>query len=410
MPPALARNLSLAGEAETLEQRVENLDALSAILPALAGPERTDQLAALLTQDDISTLRHLAQEGIGENSLRALTSDCSYLEGWCVAATGEHLPWPAPVPLILKFIAHHLWDPDKKRCDPSHGMPEDVAGTLEDQKLLRVPKNTAGLRPPHAVSTVQRRLASWSTLHRWRGVLGDFSAPDVRSALRLAVRVADRPKARKSRQALTADLLERLVATCNGTDYGAPCLVDLRDKALLLVGFASGGRRRSELSGLRFNQITREDPLPADPNDPGSDLLPAASLRLGRTKTEDSSHDNAVLLIGRSVEALEIWLEAARISEGPVFRAIDRWGNVKTRSLTPQSVNAIVKARCIRAGLNPDDFSAHGLRSGFLTEAANRDIPIQDAMQQSRHRSLAQASSYYNDAGRSRRRSARMLG
>lgn len=115
-------------------------------------------------------------------------------------------------------------------------------------------------------------------------------------------------------------------------------------------------------------------------------------------------------MIGRPVEALEIWLDAARISEGPVFRAIDRWGNVKTRNLTPQSVNTIVKARCIRAGLNPEDFSAHGLRSGFLTEAANRAIPIQDAMQQSRHRSLAQASSYYNDAGRSRRRSARMLG
>lgn len=256
-----------------LNEKIESLDALAAILPALAGPERTDQLAALLGEEDIATLRHLASEGIGENSLKALTSDCSYLEGWCVAATGEHLPWPAPVPLILKFIAHHLWDPDKKRSDPSHGMPEDVAGTLEDQKLLRIPKNTVGLRPPHAVSTVQRRLASWSTLHRWRGVQGDFSAPDVRSALRLAIRVADQPKARKSRKALTADLLERLLATCDGMDYAAPCLVDLRDKALLLVGFASGGRRRSELSGLRLTQIASEDPLPADPNDPGSDLL-----------------------------------------------------------------------------------------------------------------------------------------
>uniref|UniRef100_UPI003A988081 tyrosine-type recombinase/integrase n=1 Tax=Roseibium aggregatum TaxID=187304 RepID=UPI003A988081 len=109
-------------------------------------------------------------------------------------------------------------------------------------------------------------------------------------------------------------------------------------------------------------------------------------------------------------EALRTWLEAAPIVEGAVFRAIDRWGNVKTRGLTPQSVNAILKSRCALAGLDPAEFSAHGLRSGFLTEAANRDIPIQDAMQQSRHRSLAQASSYYNDAGRSRRRSARMLG
>jgi len=394
----------------TLDQRIEKLDALAAILPALAGQDRADQLAHLLTDDDIDTLRHLAQEGMGANSLRALTSDFSYLEAWCLAATGENLPWPAPVPLILKFIAHHLWDPEKRKVDPTHGMPDQVAEALEDRKLLRTRKNTAGLRPPHAVATVQRRLASWSTLHRWRSLEGPFSSPDVRSAMRLAVRVADRPRARKSRKAVTADCLELLLATCGGADHARPSLKDLRDKAVLLVGFASGGRRRSELAGLRLSQIEWLDPLPADPNDPDSDLLPAAGLRLGRTKTEGAVDDNSVLLIGRPVDALKTWLEAATITEGAVFRAIDRWGNLKSRGLTPQSVNTILKERCALAGLDPKDFSAHGLRAGFLTEAANRDIPIQDAMQQSRHRSLAQASSYYNDAGRGRRRSARMLG
>ncbi|WP_052001959.1 tyrosine-type recombinase/integrase [Labrenzia sp. C1B10] len=400
---------TLAEEEKAISNRVEHLDTLSAILPALAGSDRAEQLARLLTDEDIDTLRHLAREGMGENSLRALTSDFSYLEGWCLAATGSPLPWPAPAPLILKFIAHHLWDSEKKMSDPSHGMPDDVAVSLEAQKLLRGPKSDR-LRLPHAISTVQRRLASWSTLHRWRSLQGHFSDPDVRSAMRLASRVADRPKAKKSRKAITADCLELLLATCNGTDYAAPSLMDIRDRALLLVGFASGGRRRSELSGMRFGQITWEGFLPLDPSDPESDLLPAASLRLGRTKTEESSDDNSVLLIGRSVDALKAWLEAARIQDGAVFRAIDQWGNLKTRALTPQSVNAIVKKRCALAGLDPQDFSAHGLRSGFLTEAANRDIPIQDAMLQSRHRSLAQASSYYSDAGRSRRRSARLLG
>ncbi|NKX67873.1 tyrosine-type recombinase/integrase (plasmid) [Labrenzia sp. 5N] len=395
---------------QAMRDKIETLDTLSAILPALAGSDRAEQLARLLTDEDIDTLRHLAREGMGENSLRALTSDFSYLEGWCLAATGSPLPWPAPAPLILKFIAHHLWDSEKKISDPGHGMPEDIATQLEAQGLLRSAKNTAGQRPPHAPATVQRRLASWSTLHRWRGLTGDFSAAEVRSAMRLAVRVADRPRARKSRKAITADCLELLLATCDGTDYAAPSLMDIRDRALLLVGFASGGRRRSELSGMRFGQITWEDFLPLDPSDPDSDLLPAASLRLGRTKTEKSSDDNSVLLIGRSVDALKAWLAAARIQEGAVFRAIDQWGNLKSRALTPQSVNAIVKKRCALAGLDPQDFSAHGLRSGFLTEAANRDIPIQDAMLQSRHRSLAQASSYYSDAGRSRRRSARLLG
>jgi hypothetical protein len=42
---------------------------------------------------------------------RALASDVAYLEAWALAATGGPLPWPASESLILKFVAHHLWDP-----------------------------------------------------------------------------------------------------------------------------------------------------------------------------------------------------------------------------------------------------------------------------------------------------------
>lgn len=389
--------LSVAGSAST--ERLENLDTLAAILPA----DRSEQLAHLLTDDDVETLRHLAKEGMGENTLRALASDFSYLEAWCQASTGSPLPWPAPESLILKFIAHHLWDPDQREKDSGHGMPEDVAANLLDQKLLR----TTG---PHAPATVQRRLASWSTLHRWRGLKGVFGSPGIRSAMRLAVRVADRPRQPKSKKAVTADVLETVLATCQGSDYQSPSLTDLRDHALLLVGFASGGRRRSEIASLRLSQIAFEDPVPTDPEKPESDLLACASIRLGRTKTEESSSDdNQVVIIGRPVDALKTWLEAATITEGAVFRAIDQWGNLKTRALTPQSINAVLKARIKMAGFDPKNYSAHGLRSGFLTEAAQRGIPIQDAMQQSRHRSVAQASSYYNEASRNRRRSARLL-
>ncbi len=55
-----------------MRDKIETLDTLSAILPALAGSDRAEQLARLLTDEDIDTLRHLAREGMGENSLRAL--------------------------------------------------------------------------------------------------------------------------------------------------------------------------------------------------------------------------------------------------------------------------------------------------------------------------------------------------
>jgi integrase len=92
-----------------------------------------------------------------------------------------------------------------------------------------------------------------------------------------------------------------------------------------------------------------------------------------------------------------------------VFRAIDRWGNVSRRALDPKAINDIVKKRATMARLEAGEFSAHGLRSGYLTEAANRGIPLPEAMEQSRHRSVQQASSYYNNATRRSGRATRLL-
>jgi len=72
-------------------------------------------------------------------------------------------------------------------------------------------------------------------------------------------------------------------------------------------------------------------------------------------------------------------------------------------------VNLILKARCKRADLDPEVFSAHGLRSGYLTEAANRGVPLHEAMQQSLHKSVTQAAGYYNNAERKNGRAARLV-
>lgn len=71
-----------------LLRRVEELDALDAILPF----DRRDRLAELLTDDDVATLKHLASAGMGDNTLRALASDLGYLEAWCSLAPGTPLP------------------------------------------------------------------------------------------------------------------------------------------------------------------------------------------------------------------------------------------------------------------------------------------------------------------------------
>lgn len=373
-------------------QRLITLDALNAILPI----GRRDQLAHLLTDSDVATLKHLARAGLGENSTRALASDLGYLEAWSQAATGAPLPWPAPEALALRFIAHHLWDPAQRDADPRHGMPAEVAASLRAQNLLRQ-------HGPHAPATVRRRLASWATLHRWRGVDGPFAAPSLRAALRLAVRAAPRLRRRKSQCAVTRDILDRLLATCAGDR-----LVDARDRAILLFCFASGGRRRSEAAALRCEQLNDEPAALRDPGDPNSPPLPCVSVALGRTKTTDADAGARVYLLGPPVTALREWLRRAAIERGPAFREIDRWGRLGACALTPQSINLILKRRCAEAGLDPRAFSAHGLRAGYLTEAARRGVPLPEAMRQSQHRSLQQAAAYYNDAEPARGGAARL--
>ncbi len=194
--------------------------------------------------------------------------------------------------------------------------------------------------------------------------------------------------------------MAKMLATC-----ASESLRDIRDRAILMVGFASGGRRRSEIAGLRREQLTAEPPIAVE----GGAPLPSLSIHLGRTKTSSGDSDEVVFLTGRPVDALNAWLVAAKIESGSVFRAIDRWGNVSRRALDPKAINDIVKQRATMAGLEAGEFSAHGLRSGYLTEAANRGVPLPEAMEQSRHRSVQQASSYYNNATRRSGRATRLL-
>lgn len=379
----------MAKKLTAIEARAEQLDTISAVLPI----ERRDELAELLTDHDVETLRHLVNEGMGDNTLRAITSDLAYLEAWGLAATGTPLPWPAPEALLLKFVAHHLWDPQQREADLDHGMPADVADNLRGQGFLKA-------TGPHAPATVRRRLASWSTLTHWRGLDGAFTSPPLKAAIRLAVRAVPRTRRRKSAKAVTGGVLSKLLATCDGDS-----LRDLRDRAILMVAFASGGRRRSEIAALRVEQLSAEAPIEQKDGPP----LPSLAIHLGRTKTTSGEQDEVVYLTGRPVDALHAWMAAAGIDKGSVFRGIGRWGTVSRRPLDAQSINAILKQRATMAGLDPGEFSAHGLRSGYLTEAANCGIPLAEAMDQSRHRSVQQASSYYNSATRRTGRAARLL-
>lgn len=163
-----------------------------------------ETISRVLTAQDQATLTHLLRRGIGENTLRATRSDLAYLEAWSLSVDGCALPWPPTAEIVLTFIAHHLWDPDQRAVDPDHGMPEHVRKSLTGSGFLRVDG-------PHAPSTVRRRIATWRSLCRWRGVDHPFASPEVSKTLAAAVRAATRPKMRKSRKVVDTRLIEDLL-------------------------------------------------------------------------------------------------------------------------------------------------------------------------------------------------------
>ena len=98
------------------------------------------------------------------------------------------------------------------------------------------------------------------------------------------------------------------------------------------------------------------------------------------------------------MRAVQDWLDAAGITDGPVFRSIDRHGRVSTAALSPQSVALVVKRCAEAAGLDPDEFAGHSLRRGFLTSAAEAGADVLRMMEVSRHRRVETVREYVRRA------------
>lgn len=91
-----------------------------------------------------------------------------------------------------------------------------------------------------------------------------------------------------------------------------------------------------------------------------------------------------------AVRAIEAWRDAADISSGPLFRRIDRHGNVLDR-VRPVVVADVVKRSAVAAQLEPKLFGAHSLRAGWITTAAGDGRTERSIMQHSRHKHRSHA-------------------
>ena len=227
-------------------------------------------------------------------------------------------------------------------------------------------------------NTLSRRLVGIGRAHRSLGVVDPTRSELVRVVLRGIKHVHG-----TRQRGVSPIRVENLHAA-------SPRMVGqkgLRDRALLLVGFA-GALRRSEIISLDVE-----------------DFVFSASgvvVLLRRSKTDQCGVGRRIAIpLGRTslcaVTALRAWLDSAQIVSGAVFRSVSRSGAIGGR-LSPQSVALIVKRNAPLMGLAAKELSGHSLRVGFVTSAAQAGVPLFLIQQQTGHASIGMLTKYIRDA------------
>lgn len=279
-------------------------------------------------------IRHLLSHSLSANSKRAYAADLAHFR-----ASGGDIP-----------------------CTP-----EAVAAYL------------AEIADAFAVATIQRRLAAIAKAHRASGHDDPCRAEIVKATMRGIRRI--RGVAQREAQALQRDDLFMVLERMGDRP------IDIRDKALLLIGFAAAFRR-SELVGLDREDVEH--------------VRQGIVLDLRRSKTDQFGQGRKIAIPhGRTrwcpVRHLTDWLIHAGIEQGPIFRSINRHGHISPDRLSDEAVATIMKKRVEAAGFDPATFSGHSLRAGFATSAVIAGASTFKIRAQTGHKSDAMLGRYIRD-------------
>lgn len=206
------------------------------------------------------------------------------------------------------------------------------------------------------MSTINRRIAALNYAHKLKGGYRVQDDPIVSSLIAgikrtLSVQV-------EQHEPLTIEKIRKIVANIETST-----LKGVRDKALLLTGFA-GAFRRSEMAALTLEDINRQEQ--------------GLCLFVRRSKTDQEGEGDCVPIVyGNDLEtcpvtALDAWLELAAIEDGSLFRSISKHGKLG-EAITGDGIHRVIKERVSNAGYDPSEYGAHSLRAGAATTAANND-------------------------------------
>lgn len=316
--------------------------------------ELTDARPGHLALPDVGRVRANRQAARAGETKRALAKNWRLFEEWAFRAGIKSLPAdPAAVEAFLLYLSD-----DHQRLD-RRGRPLGQ-----------------GLK----TASVQQALWAINARHRMAGL----PPPGNSEAVRIAMAGIKRRKGmrRKQQAPLTIEHLRSIAF--------APGLKGLRDKALLLVGFA-GCFRRSELVGLRAEDL-EETPY-------------GLRVLLRRSKTDQFAQGAWVAIVAAQthreacpVQALKAWLAATEITAGAIFRSLSKGAKPRLGAqLSAVSVDAVVKWAARECGFNPAAYGGHSLRAGYATYLAQLNKPPTLIARQGRWKKLDMVLAYARD-------------
>lgn len=226
-----------------------------------------------------------------------------------------------------------------------------------------------------ALATLRQRLAALAQWHVSQGFPDPTKAPAVRQMLK-GIRALHPQQARQAaplqvqhlQQAV--DWLERAAQQAAERGELARLRRCRRDLALLLIGFWRGFRS-DELCRLRIEDIRAEA---------GVGMTLYLPFDKGDREHRGTSYRVPALRRLCPVAACLNWIEVAGLSEGPLLRRIDRWGNLAAEELNPAGLSALLRRILERAGVPAEAYSSHSLRRGFATWATRNGWDLKALM------------------------------
>jgi site-specific recombinase XerD len=305
------------------------------VLPGLAELDR-------LADEELTAATKLAQNSITEATRLLYERDMRLFTAWCDDRGLDALP--ATPATVARYLA-------------------SLEGTLKPATIAR---RLASISVTHKAARLPNPVQDEGVARTWKGIVRTHGlAPRKVRAIRTAT-------------------LRQLVRPLEDR------LIDVRDRALLVVGM-TGAFRRSEIVGIDVEHVTEDD----------------GGLRVWVPRSKRDQEGAGALVglpYGSHVETCPVrswraWLAASGVTEGPAFRGVDRHGNLSPTRLTARQVARVVQRRATAVGLPGAEFGAHSLRAGFATEAYANGRPELSIMRHGRWKTSTAMRGYVQEGG-----------